>query len=615
MTGTVTQLDDILRPDQLGCAIADKWMTWNTSRQTKISEWEEVRRYLFATDTTTTTNSKLPWKNKTTVPKLTQIRDNLYSNYLAVEFPKRKWLDWLADNSDSNSLEKREAILAYMNWVISQPQYKYEMSKCILDYIDYGNCFSLVEWVDQRVERDDKIQSGYVGPVPRRISPLDIVFNPTAPSFIESPKIIRSLVSLGELKKKLDSMSNDENREEYEDLYNYLMDIRLKARQSDSDLSKLDAFYSVDGFDSFRSYLDGDYVEVLTFYGDIFDFDKQELLQNHVIMVVDRHKVIGKKPNPSWFGYPPIFHAGWRIRQDNLWAMGPLDNLVGMQYRLDHIENLKADVFDLIAFPVLKIKGYVNDFEWGPGQRIVTDQEGDVEMVIPPFQVLQVNNEIAYLIGMMEEMAGAPKEAMGFRTPGEKTAFEVQRLENAGMRIFKNKTEQWEDQFHERLLNACLEMAKRMVNGPQEINVFDNEFKMQTFMTLTADDITGAGKIKPMASRHFAEKAEFIQNMSQLYQSGMGQDPLVMAHFSGIAIAKALEDNLGVEDYGIVAENIRIAEQTKMERLKNTMDEQSMMQMTTPSGLTPDDVGGPDMMSQMQGMGMPPQGMPPQGAQ
>jgi hypothetical protein len=598
MVGTVTQLDEMLRPDQLGCAIAEKWMQWNMARQTKMSEWEEVRKYLFATDTTTTTNSRLPWKNKTTVPKLTQIRDNLYSNYLAVEFPKRKWLDWLADNSDSNSMEKRDAILAYMNWVISQPQYKYEMSKCILDYIDYGNCFALVEWIDQRVQRDDKIQSGYVGPMPRRISPLDIVFNPTAPSFIESPKIIRSLISIGELKKKLESMSTDENHDEYKDLYNYLLEIRNKARQSDTEFQKLDSFYQVDGFTDFRSYLDGDYVEVLTFYGDLYDHEKNELLQNHVIMVVDRHKVIGKKPNPSYFGYPPIFHAGWRVRQDNLWAMGPLDNLVGMQYRLDHIENLKADVFDLIAFPVLKIKGYVNDFEWGPMQRIVTDAEGDVEMVAPPFQVLQVNNEIAYLVQMMEEMAGAPKEAMGFRTPGEKTAFEVQRLENAGTRIFTNKTAQWEDHFHERVLNACAEMGRRQITGPQEINVFDNEFNMQTFITLTPDDITGAGRIKPMAARHFAEKAETVQNLAQLYQSGIGQDQLVMAHISGLKIAQIMEECLGLEDYGVVQDGVRIGEQAKLERLKNSVDEQSMMQMTTPSGLTPDDARGPDLMSQ-----------------
>ena len=35
----------------------------------------------------------------------------------------------------------------------------------------------------------------------------------------------------------------------------------------------------------------------------------------------------------------------------------------------------------------------------------------------------------------MEEMAGAPKEAMGFRSPGEKTAYEVQRMENAASQV------------------------------------------------------------------------------------------------------------------------------------------------------------------------------------
>jgi hypothetical protein len=34
-------------------------------------------------------------------------------------------------------------------------------------------------------------------------------------------------------------------------------------------------------------------------------------------------------------------------------------------------------------------------------------------------------------MNLMEEMAGAPKEAMGFRSPGEKTKYEVQRLESA----------------------------------------------------------------------------------------------------------------------------------------------------------------------------------------
>lgn len=605
MTGKVLEVD-ILVPDQLGCAIAERWLDWVSARQVQEGFWKELRQYLFATDTTQTTNSKLPWKNKTTVPKLTQIRDNLYSNYMAIEFPKRKNIEWLANTKDSNSMDKRDAILAYMNWCISQPQFKYEMSKCLLDYIDYGNAFALVEWVDQRVERDDKIQSGYVGPVPRRISPFDIVFNPTAPSFIEAPKIVRSLISLGELQKKIESMSTDENREEHKELFKYFTDIRMACKQTGTDLSVQDSFYKIDGFDTFQRYLESDYVEILTFYGDIYDWESGKLLQNHVVTVADRHKVIGKKPNPSFFGYPPIYHVGWRPRQDNLWAMGPLDNLVGMQYKIDHLENLKADVLDLIAFPVLKIKGYVNDFEWGPMQRIVCDKDSDVEMLAPPYQVLQLNQEIQYYLTLMEELAGSPKEAMGFRTPGEKTAFEVQRLENAGIRIFQNKAYQYDEQFMERILNSMLEMGRRLVTGPQEINVFDNDFNMQTFMTLTSEDITGAGRLKPMAARHFAEKADLVQSLTSLFSSTIGQDPLVMSHFSGIKTAKVLEEALDLTEYEMVQPYVRLGEQAEAERIQAAQAEQSAMQAGTPTGLTPDDAMGPDLMEQI-----PPEQMQP----
>src|SRR5690348_13489543 len=102
MTGKVLNFEDISQPGQLGTKIANTWMEWHSLRQPQIALWEEVRKYVYATDTTTTTNSKLPWKNKTTIPKLCQIRDNLFANYMTVMFPKRKWFTWNANNKDAN---------------------------------------------------------------------------------------------------------------------------------------------------------------------------------------------------------------------------------------------------------------------------------------------------------------------------------------------------------------------------------------------------------------------------------------------------------------------------------------------------------------------------------
>ena len=104
MTSKVLELDDVIQPDQLAIQITEKWLEWDMLRQPKKQDWEEIRRYVYATDTSHTSNSQLPWKNKTTVPKLCQIRDNLYANYVATLFPQRKWLTWEANNKDANSV-------------------------------------------------------------------------------------------------------------------------------------------------------------------------------------------------------------------------------------------------------------------------------------------------------------------------------------------------------------------------------------------------------------------------------------------------------------------------------------------------------------------------------
>ena len=69
---------------------------------------EELQGYLYATDTTKTSNSKLPWSNKTTLPKLTQIMENLVANYEATLFPNQDWLKWEAADANSAIAEKKK---------------------------------------------------------------------------------------------------------------------------------------------------------------------------------------------------------------------------------------------------------------------------------------------------------------------------------------------------------------------------------------------------------------------------------------------------------------------------------------------------------------------------
>jgi hypothetical protein len=589
MTAKVLYIDEMLTPDSKACSIANKYVEWEMYRDTKKVEWDEIQRYIFATDTSKTGNNKLPWSNKTTIPKLCQIRDNLHSNYMATLFPKRKWLTWEGSSKSDETKKKKEAVIGYMAWVVDRNDFYSEVSKMVCDYIDYGNCFGTVEWTDQ-TSTTDLTKSGYVGPSIKRISPLDIVFNPTSTSFETSPKIVRSLISMGELADIVGKpTSTEEEREEALALMEYLHTVRKTVSEhATSNLEVKDAIYNVAGFSNFRDYLLSGYVEVLSFYGDIWNEHDGTFEKDVVIKIVDRHKIFYQSTNKTAFGSFPIFHTGWRIRPDNLWAMGPLDNLVGMQYRMDHLENMKADAVDLSAMPVFKIKGHVEEFEWAPMERIYIGDDGDVTLLHPPVQTVDLKTEIAILQQTMEEMAGSPRETMGFRTPGEKTMYEVQSMQNSAGRIFQAKTAQFERNQLENLLNAMLELARRKVDAVT-IRILDDEFKVAEFKSLTNKDITGNGRIRPIAARNFAEKAQLVQNLTNFFGSAIGGDQDIKRHFSSIALARMFEEVLDVKEYNIVQDNIRISEQAEAERLVRANQEQLAMETQTPTGFLPGD--------------------------
>ena len=572
---------EIIPRDDEAKFIANQWFVFNSNKRQQIERWKELRNYIFATDTTTTTNKKLPWKNSTTLPKLCQIRDNLHSNYISALFPNDEWLRWEAYTQDGAMVKKSKAIESYMANKTRESKFRTEISKSVYDYIDYGNCFLTVDFEAsyREDERGNRIVD-YIGPIARRISPLDIVFNPLANNFQDSYKIIRSLKTVGELKLMAESEPDNE----------YLQNALNKRQLISSGAYGVDTTdkaeaLQIDGFGNFYDYLQSNSVEILEFWGDLHNNATGQLEKGVVITIIDRAFVISKRKIPSWLGHTPIYHAGWRLRPDNLWAMGPLENLVGMQYRIDHIENLKADAMDLSIHPPLKVIGEVEEFVYGPGAEIHIDAEGDVQELAKNVQwVIQANNEINFITTLMEQYAGAPSEAMGIRTPGEKTAFEVQQLQNAAGRIFQEKVNNFEVEALEPTLNAMIEVARRNLDVADVIRVMDDDLGVQTFLTITKEDITASGKLRPIGARHYAAQAQLVQNLNSLFSTQIGQ--LVTPHLSTKQLSKLVEDVLGLSRYQLFQPNIAVFEQQETQRLANqAMEDLQMEQSIGPDGV------------------------------
>lgn len=580
MTRKVAELKTLLMQDDASKWVSYLWDKFNQQRRDKIEEWLELRNYIFATDTSTTSNSALPWKNSTTIPKLCQIRDNLHSNYLSSLFPNDDWLKWQGYSLNDSVKKKADAIQSYMANKCREGHFRTEASKLLYDYIDYGNAFATVVFEASYKElADGEIVPDYIGPKLKRISPLDVVFNPLADTFIDSFKIIRSVKTLGELKRLSET---DPDQSFWADAIKRREELQRRLGGfSIEDFDKARS-YSVDGFGNLYEYYMGDFIEVLEFYGDYHDQSTGVLETNRIITVVDRSLMVRNEVIPSWFGHAPIYHVGWRFRPDNLWAMGPLDNLVGMQYRIDHLENAKADAVDLVIQPPLKIVGEVEQFVWGPGAEIHLDEGGDVGEVSKNLQgLIAAQNDIQFYEDRMELYAGAPREAMGVRTPGEKTALEVQTLSNAAGRIFQEKITTFEIELLEPVLNAMLETSRRNMDGSDVIRVMDDDLGVQEFLTITKTDITANGKLRPVGARHYAKQAQDLQNVIGVFNSPIGQ--MIAPHTSGKQLTKFVDDVTGLRGYEIFKPNAAIFEQQETQALINQAQEDLEVQAAVPS--------------------------------
>lgn len=577
---TPAEFYDSLKGSDKARNIAWMWTRFNNQRRGKIEEWKELRNYLFATDTTTTTNSALPWKNSTTRPKLTQLRDNLHANYISALFPNENWFKWEGNSFDDATITKSRTIESYMASKTRQANFKRESGKLVLDFIDYGNAFATVI-AENRVKElpDGSTTTEYVGPRLVRISPMDIVFDAVSNSFDDSFKIIRSIKSIGELY----AMAEDEpeNAFLHQALANRDMIQKNLGLYSIEDQDKSEGI-QIDGFGNLTEYYQSGTVEVLEFWGDIHDAANNTFHRNRVITVIDRAHVIRDEAINNFLGRAPFFHASWRQRPDNLWGMGPLDNLVGMQYRIDHLENLKADAMDFIVHPPLKIKGEVEEFTWAPGELIHIDEDGDVvEMALNMGNINLTNNEIQLLENEMEMFAGAPREAMGIRTAGEKTAFEVQQLQNAAGRIFQEKITLFERELIEPALNAMLDNSLRNMTESEVVGAVHDELAGMVFRTVTRDDLAANGLLRPMGARHFAQQAQLLSNLNMLYSGQLGAS--IAPHVSTIQLAKLVEDALGIEKYKLIIPFISVAEQKQAAALAGQAQEDLTVEQSTPA--------------------------------
>jgi len=324
----------------------------------------------------------------------------------------------------------------------------------------------------------------------------------------------------------------------------------------------------MDGYGGMDSYFQQDLAEVIIYRGDVFDPTSGKTQRNRVVYVMDKVHVIRNEASVAPSGFDGVHKAGWRTRPDNSWAQGPLDNLVGMQHRIDHLENLKADVFDIIAQPVLFLKG--DDVQepsegYRPGATYYGGVDSDVRAIVPDPTALNADNQIANYHRMMEEMAGAPPEARGIRTPGEKTAFEVSKLDQNATMMFVDKARQFELML-ESMLKESFELMLLNFDIEEYKEIFGESEEAEGLEALALSTQLSRGEFVAMGARHWTRRNRETLEMNNFMQGPL-QDPKIRAHVDGFKLASYWERKLNIEDEGIIEENAGVKEDVRLQAI------------------------------------------------
>jgi hypothetical protein len=127
-----------------------------------------------------------------------------------------------------------------------------------------------------------------------------------------------------------------------------------------------------------------------------------------------------------------------------------------------------------------------------------------------------------------------------------------------------------------------LEVARRNMDTSDLIRVMDDDIGVSKFIAITKEDITAKGKIRPVGARHFAARAQLMQNLSGIFNTPIGQT--IAPHLSSKALAKLVEDTLGLERFQLFRDNVAVYEQAETQEAMNMTQENSDVNAMTDTG-------------------------------
>ena len=524
-----------IRSDQLAVALANKFRLMMLARQARFTLWTELHDFAMQTDTSDTSNAT-SWKNNIAVPVIPYILDVLTAQYYRILFPQKDWFEVVPHDILKNA-QKAKFVKAYLLRQFAQLNVQPKLREVIRETVLYGNSLcGFVEQGGKLVFVKPPIQDWCRDVFAQNFDNSFLACRFRVPyaslfSLYPEDKVRR----MGDIYKDSELYTSWlKNRNLMIEKYNPFLTDRLNQR----------------GF-----------AELIYFYGDFYNEETQEILKDRLIIVGNGTTILYNEECLD----KPFVQAQYRETLDDGYGTG-LENLTGIAWHINKLQNNIADVMDIIANPICVVKSE-NDvkFNYVPNAQIQMSREDSIEFISPDHSVLNQYKQIDFLFEMAKKVSGAQEEKIGQRQPGEKTATEVTLLSQGADNLFEHFAKQFEYFVIIPLLKKAYRMFVENVTkqGQMPFTYFDQTSGMNESIIFTAGeldnmefDFVGASQMVDQSTK--AQQCITLLELRAKY-------PEVHNNISGAAVVEQLIKDLGVVNPNIfkpgegIEEDIRMA--------------------------------------------------------
>lgn len=588
---TVNTLDR----DIVAKAITDKYVSWQADRQTFLKEAQDIRDYLFSTTALNGPSSNQKHVHKNHVPQLAQIYESLNTQHWNILFANPKFFDFIPERFADRDIAAN--IVELLLSKLERKNFRETTGRSLVSFFNMVG--PAIARVTTEIEYDEDGSIAYKGFVVKNVDYKNIVFDPTAEDFYCTAKVIRSVAHMSDI---IQAAKKDENGIYNQEAIKYLKEARSASPKGMSDyvkqLTKTGIMY--DGFNTTEDYLNSGKVEILEYIGDLYNSATGEVQTRRIIKIVDRLHVLSNVANDAPAGFDGLHMAGWRPRPNNLWPQGPLHQLVGMQYHIDHLENSKADIWDLIKMPTEIHKGEVRKSADASQPRMQVFVESGADngyaVVHPDVTILNTDTMLAFYMRKMEDYAGALPQQQGIRTPGEKTLGEVSILETNAQKMAGDKAKLLEAMIAKILQEAYLRMVGPGYDDIDTIELLDDITGQMKVKELSLKDLKIRGGFRAIGVSRWERKNEALRNLTQA--APFLQNPAVAPHVSGVKLAEYVEEILDLREVNIVEAFIGVKEAVQAQYMQQAEDaklKQDIEQFGDPSALPQTPASNPEV--------------------